>query len=166
MVNAQVPHDYARQDVAEHVGEIAGSLGLCGLGVGMLTAAEVSAVAAAEEQGVRVEVTVGLTRPIWAAAAPTHDAVVPTVGTINVMAFVPVRHTEAALVNLLCTMTEAKVQALLEGGVAATGTASDAMTLVCPAVGPPELFGGARSPYGASVARAVHAAMRAGMATP
>ena len=166
MVNAQVPHDYSRQDVAEHVGEIAGSLGLCGLGVGMLTAAEVSAVAAAEEQGVRVEVTVGLTRPIWAAAAPTHDAVVPTVGTINVMAFVPVRHTEAALVNLLCTMTEAKVQALLEGGVAATGTASDAMTLVCPAVGPPELFGGTRSPYGASVARAVHAAIRAGMATP
>ena len=64
----------------------------------------------------RVEATVGLTRPIWAAAAP-DDEPVPAAGTINVVAFVPVRHSEAALANLLCTMTEAKVQALFEGGV-------------------------------------------------
>ena len=46
----------------------ADALGLARPGVGMLTAAEVAAVAAAEDAGVRVEATVGLTRPTWAAA--------------------------------------------------------------------------------------------------
>ncbi len=165
MVNAQVPHDYARLDVADHVAEIAAALALRGSGVGMLTAAQVSGAAVGEDGGVRVEATVGLTRPIWAAAAP-DDEPVPAAGTINVVAFVPVRHSEAALANLLCTMTEAKVQALFEGGVPATGTASDAMTVLCPLDGTVEPFGGARSRWGASVARGVRAAVRSGMAPP
>jgi adenosylcobinamide hydrolase len=165
VVNAQVPHDYGRRDVAAHVAEVADALGLSGPGVGMLTAAEVAAVAAAEDGGVQVEATVGLDRPVWA-AAPAEDAVVAagTPGTINVVAFLPVRHTEAALANILCTVTEAKVQALLHAGVAGTGTASDAVTVLCPASGPTEPFGGPRSEFGSRVARAVYAALRSGMA--
>ncbi len=96
-------------------------LGLTGPGVGMLTAAEVAGVAVcADEPGVRVEATVGLSLPVWAAAPDGTDEARRELeaarrpGTINVVAFVPVRHTDAALANLLCTVTEAKVQALAD----------------------------------------------------
>ena len=163
VVNAQVSHDYARRDVAAHVAELAGVLGLSGPGVGMLTAAEVAAVALAREAGVQAEATVGLDRPLWAAAPAEADVATGAPGTVNVVAFLPVRHTDAALANVLCTVTEAKVQAFLDGGVPGTGTASDAVTVLCPASGPAEPFGGPRSEYGSRVARAVYAALRSGM---
>ena len=108
--------------------------------------------------------TVGLNRPVWAAAA--DEECEAAAGTINIVAFLPVRHTDAALANLLCTVTEAKVQALVVGGVDGSGTASDAVTILCPADGPAEPFGGPRSRYGSRVARAVFAALQAGMARP
>ena len=130
----------------------------------MLTAAEVAARALAGEAGVQVEATVGLDRPLWAAAPAEADVTVAAApGTVNVVAFLPVRHGDAALANILCTVTEAKVQALLDGGVPGTGTASDAVTVLCPASGPTEPFGGPRSEYGSRVARAVYAALRSGM---
>ena len=162
VLNVQVPRDYARRDVTAHIDEVRDALGLRGSGVGMLTAAEVAAVAAAEDAGVRVEATVGLTRPTWAAAP--DEVCDAAAGTINVVAFVPVRHTDAALANLLCTVTEAKTQALFRGGVDGSGTASDAVTVLCPARGAAEPFGGPRSPYGARLARAVYAALRSRMA--
>jgi adenosylcobinamide amidohydrolase len=162
VLNVQVPRDYARRDVDSHVHEVCAALGLRGAGVGMLTAAEVAAVSSAEDAGVRVEATVGLTRPTWA-AAPDEDCDMAA-GTINVVAFVPLRHTDAALANLLCTVTEAKAQALIQSGVDGSGTASDAVTVLCPARGAAEPFGGPRSAYGARVARAVDAALRARLA--
>jgi adenosylcobinamide amidohydrolase len=101
---------------------------------------------------------------VWAAAPAGTDSAAERAaagrpGTINVVAFVPVHHTDAALANLLCTVTEAKVQALADHGVPGTGTASDAVTVLCPADGPAEPFGGPRSAYGAPLARAVHAAL-------
>jgi adenosylcobinamide amidohydrolase len=86
-----------------------------------------------------------------------------TPGTINVVAQLPVRLADAALLNGLCTATEAKTQALLDEGVPGTGTASDAVTLVCPVDGPVEAFAGPRSTWGARLARAVHAAVLAGV---
>ncbi len=165
VVNAQVPADYGRLDVASHIAEVADALGLAGPGVGMLTAAEVDAAVVAEDDGVRVEATVGLSRPVWA-AAPAGECEVVAPGTVNVVAFLPVRHTDAALANMLCTVTEAKVQAFLDGGVPGTGTASDAVTVLCPPSGPAEPFGGPRSEFGARVARATYAALRSVMATP
>lgn len=172
VLNIQVPKGYARRDTAAHVAEVADAVGLAGPspGVGMLTAAEVDRVAAAEEDGVRVEATVGLSLPVWAAAPAGDDADALSAawrpGTINVVALLPVRHSDAALANVLCTVTEAKVQALADGAVAGTGTASDAVTVLCPANGAAEPFGGPRSRYGAPVARAVYAAIRAGMEGP
>ena len=165
VANVQVPHDYARRDVADHVAEVADALGLSGPGVGMLTAAEVAAGALAREAGVQVEATVGLDRPLWAAAPAEADvtAAAAAPGTVNVVVFLPVRHSEAALANILCTVTEAKVQAFLDGGVPGTGTASDAVTVLCPASGQAEPFGGPRSQYGSRVARAVYAGLRSGM---
>jgi adenosylcobinamide amidohydrolase len=85
------------------------------------------------------------------------------VGTINIMAVLPVAMTDAALVNAVMTMTEAKTQALVEAGVAGTGTASDAVCVVVPAAGEEELFGGPRSVWGSRLARAVHAAVLQGV---
>jgi len=166
VVNVQVTADYGRRDVVAHVAEVAGALDLAGPGVGMLTAAAVDAAAVAEDAGVRVEATVGLSRPIWAASPAQECEVAVTPGTVNVVVFLPVRHTDAALANILCTVTEAKVQALLDGGVAGTGTASDAVTVLCPPTGPAEPFGGPRSEFGARVARATYAALRSGMQGP
>lgn len=166
VLNLQVPEGYARRDIDVHVAEVAEALGLAGSGVGMLTAAEVGRVSVCDDEpGVRVEATVGLSLPIWAAAPESaraqEEARVP--GTINVVAFVPVCHSDAALANLLCTVTEAKAQALADGGIQGTGTPSDAVTVVCPWSQPVEPFGGPRSTYGAPLARSVYGALRAAM---
>jgi adenosylcobinamide amidohydrolase len=101
---------------------------------------------------------------------------VPRVGTINLLVTVPAPLTDAALVNLVVTVTEAKAQAMADAGFDATGTASDAVCLACPSGGESraqpggvelfggavELYGGPRSRWGARVARAVHRSVLAG----
>jgi adenosylcobinamide hydrolase len=165
VVNAQVPGSYARSDPDAHLRAIAADLELAGDGVGMLTAADVRAARRAGDGGVDVLATVGLGHPILA-AAPPEDAgqcgqAHPSVGTINIVAFVPARLSDAAFVNAVATATEAKVQALSELGLGATGTATDAVCIACPAGGVPEPFGGPRSTWGARLARAVWAAVAA-----
>jgi adenosylcobinamide amidohydrolase len=163
IINAQVPPGYSRLDPEHHVDELASAEGLSGPGVGMLTAADIASVVRVEVAGVRVEATVGISHPVWAASTePSEPA--PGAGTINVVAFVPASFTEAALLNALCTVTEAKSQALLLAGVEGTGTASDAVTVVCSPRGGEEVFGGPRSRWGAPLARAVCAAVRTGCA--
>jgi adenosylcobinamide amidohydrolase len=104
--------------------------------------------------------TVGLADPVWAAGDGSSTAAVP--GTVNIIAVLPVRLTEAALLNAACTATEAKAQALLDADVPGTGTPSDAVTIACPTTGGAEPFGGPRSVWGARLARAVHRAVLAG----
>jgi adenosylcobinamide amidohydrolase len=169
VLNLQVPEGYARRDTEAHVAEVAASLDLAGVGVGMLTAADVGRVSVSDDEpGVRVEATVGLSLPVWAAAPEDARAqeMARVPGTINIVAFVPACHSDAALANLLCTVTEAKAQALADGGIRGTGTASDAVTVVCPPSGPVEPFGGPRSTHGAPLARAVYGALRAAMEAP
>jgi adenosylcobinamide hydrolase len=160
VVNAQVPHDYARADPDNHLREIAAAFGLEGSGVGMLTAADVGALSSAEDGGIEVAATVGLGYPILAAAPPDDDAPDDDgAGTINVVAILPRRVSDAALVNAVVTLTEAKTQALFDAGLHATGTASDAVCILCPTEGPAATFGGPRSYVGSRLARAVHAAV-------
>lgn len=165
MINAQVPPDYRRRDPERHVGELASALGLSGPGVGMLTAVDIASVVRVVDTGVSVETTVGVSHPVWAASTePIGEE--PRAGTINIVAFVPTAFSEAAMLNALCTITEAKSQALLLAGIEGTGTASDAVTLVCSPRGAVEPFGGPRSRWGAPLARAVCAAVRNGCAGP
>jgi adenosylcobinamide amidohydrolase len=175
VLNAQVPPGYSRRDPDAHLAAVARHLGLAGPGVGMLTAADVEANRAAAEEGVEVVATVGLGHPIRAAAPGPgvrgvpgpgvrgvpgeEDAEEATAGTINLIAVLPVRLSDPALVNAVATATEAKVQALRDLGLDATGTATDAIAVACPAVGVPEPFGGPRSAWGARLARAVHMAV-------
>ena len=160
VVNAQVPASYGRRDPDAHLARLGVSLGLPGRGVGMLTAADVRGVSSAVDGGVEVAATVGLGHPTWA-AAPDCGRPLSHVGTINVVAFVPERLSDAALVNAVATATEAKSQALWDRGVPATGTATDAVCVACPVDGRARSFGGPRSVWGARLARALHAAVSA-----
>lgn len=162
VINAQVGKAYSRLDVEDHLREISRATGVAGEGVGMLTAACVESPGEGVDGGVRCFATVGLSAPAWASAAaglatPSHT------GTINVIAIMPVRLGEAALVNAVMTATEAKAQALLEANVPGTGTASDALCVVCPAGGPAERFCGPRSAWGGRLARAAHEAVATGI---
>jgi adenosylcobinamide amidohydrolase len=170
VVNATVPMSYVRDDPDRHLAEIAAGLGLpVGPGIGLLTGVDVGRYVAAADGGVEVAATVGLGEPAWA-AAPDGDLRGAGTGTINVVVRVPVRLSDAALVNAVATVTEAKAQALWDLAVPATGTCTDATCLSCPAEGPVEPYGGPRSTWGARLARAVHAAVLAGgrawLATP
>ncbi|WP_349881056.1 adenosylcobinamide amidohydrolase [Micromonospora sp. HUAS YX12] len=169
VLNATVPMSYDRDDPAAHLAELARGLDLDGPGVGLLTGVDVSEVVRRTDGGVRVWATVGLGTPVWAAAPePAPPAVseparpAQRVGTVNIVAYVPVRLGDAALVNAVATATEAKAQAIWELGLPATGTPTDAVTVLCPADGDPAPYGGPRSAWGAPLARAVHAAVRSG----
>ncbi|WP_431909891.1 adenosylcobinamide amidohydrolase [Nonomuraea jabiensis] len=161
VLNAQVVAGYSRMDPVDHLL----SLGPEGEGVGMLTAASVDRCVQASDGGVEAYATVGLRVPTWAAApeGSTDPELAPMrVGTVNIVTVLPVAMTDAALVNAVMTVTEAKSQALIEAGYSCTGTASDAVCVAAPVHGPEELFGGPRSEWGARAARAVHAAVRQG----
>jgi adenosylcobinamide amidohydrolase len=165
VLNATVPMSYSRNDPDVHLGELASGLGLDGPGVGLLTGVDVTDRVRHADGGAVAWATVGLSAAILAAAlagaAPTQAAATET-GTINIVASVPARLSDAALVNAVATVTEAKTQALIELGLAATGTMTDAVCVLCPADGPAEPYGGPRSTWGARLARAVHGAVLAG----
>ncbi len=165
ILNAQVAPGYARTDLAAHARELADHAGLDPeAGVVLFTAADVEDLCSLDDGGVQADVTVGVRLPVWA-AAPDEPAgsAPPGTGTINVVVFLPVCLDDAALVNAVATATEAKTQALLECGVAGTGTATDAVCLVNGSDRSTSVaFGGPRSEWGARLARAVHGAVAAG----
>ena len=157
VINATVPMSYDRDDPDVHLGELAAALDLHGSGVGLMTGVDVAGVVTVDEGGVRVWATVGLSNAVQAARLDEEDDA-EKVGTINVVAYVPARLSDAALVNAVATVAEAKVQALRELGLDATGTSTDA-TCVLVADGPTgsgELYGGPRSRWGRPLARAAY----------
>ncbi|WP_043632051.1 adenosylcobinamide amidohydrolase [Nonomuraea candida] len=165
VLNAQVVAGYSRMDPVDHLVSLGPDRGD---GVGMMTAASVDRYVRARDGGVEAYATVGLRVPTWAAAPEGHvdpELAPMRVGTVNIVVVAPVAMTDAALVNTVMTVTEAKTQALVETGFAGTGTASDAVCVAVPAEGPQEVFGGPRSEWGARIARAVHTAVRRGAET-
>jgi len=165
LLNAQVAPGYARTDLAEHVGELAAAVGLEGTGVGLLTAADVGLVTRGDDSDVTAWATVGIRQPTWAAAPTDGIDAVWRPGTINVVVVLPVALSPAAAINAVATATEAKTQALLEAGVPGTGTATDALAVVCAPADRADVepFAGPRSVWGGRLARAVHAAVAAGI---
>ncbi|GIF18001.1 adenosylcobinamide amidohydrolase [Actinoplanes tereljensis] len=161
LINATVPMSYDRDDPAIHLSEIAAGLHLAGRGVGLMTGVDVADVVAETDAGVRLWATVGLGAPIQAyAPAEGRSAVdAPPVGTINVVAWVPQRLSEGALVNAIATITEAKTQAIRDLGLPATGTATDAICVLCPPTGPEAPYGGPRSRWGEPLARTAYRAV-------
>lgn len=164
VLNIRVPMAYARTDLDVHATEVAADEGLAGPGIALFTAASVERHARGDHDGATVDATAGTSKPTWA-ADPSGGHGTWSPGTINTVAFVPVTLSEAAAVNLVMTMTEAKTQALLDADIPGTGTASDAVVVLWPAGGEPEPFGGPRSPWGSKVALATYDAVRGAIAT-
>ena len=167
ITNATVSLGYREADPAAHAARIAAACGVPGgEGVGLLTGVDVRSFAGADDEGAEVVATVGLGAITTAAAPPgAYEMWVP--GTVNVVAWVPERLADAALVNLVATITEAKVQAFADAVVPATGTPTDAVVVCCP-TGPrvdddEHRYGGPRSAWGSRIARAAHAAITAGI---
>jgi len=161
IINAQVAHDYARLDVDRHALELASGCALRGSGSCMFTAVDVRTWRRVVVDEVDAQVTVGVTHPTWAASDQASDEVT-NAGTVNIVAFLPVRLSDAGLLNAMTTATEAKSQALWDLGINGTGTPSDALCVACPVQGDVEQFGGPRSRWGAPLARAVHRAVLEG----
>ncbi|MEV8596010.1 adenosylcobinamide amidohydrolase [Streptomyces sp. NPDC052012] len=161
VLNAQVSHGYRRTDPDRHLAALAAAAGVRGPGVGLMTAADVSAYAHARDGGAEAVVTSGIDVRGWAASAEEGGG--PRApGTINIVVAVPAALTDAALVNAVATATEAKVQALLEAGYDCSGTPTDAVCVAARAPSPgdePCTFAGPRSLWGARLARAVHRAV-------
>ncbi|NJP49661.1 adenosylcobinamide amidohydrolase [Streptomyces sp. SBST2-5] len=161
VLNAQVPHGYRRTDPHRHLASLAAAAGLPGPGVGLMTAADVTAYGHARDSGAEALVTSGIEVRGWAAAPdPAGEPHGP--GTINIVAAVPAPLTDAALVNAVATATEAKVQALLDAGLDCSGTPTDAVCVAARTPSPgdePCAFAGPRSLWGARLARAVHRAV-------
>jgi adenosylcobinamide amidohydrolase len=167
LLNATVTLGYREDDPAGHAARIAASCGLeTGAGAALLTGVDVRHFEAAHDEGVDVVATVGLGAVTWA-AAPAGQYELWQPGTVNVVAWVPVALHDAALVNLVATIAEAKAQAFAEAGVPGTGTPSDAVAVCCPTGTPPDVddhrYGGPRSTWGSRVARAAHLAIRTGI---
>ena len=165
VLNATVDDDYGRTDPDDHLLQIAASLGLTGCGVGLMTAVDVGSWSSASIDGASAWATVGVRKPVWAADEGRRRQVASTwvPGTINLVAEVPVQLSAAALVNAVMTITEAKVQALFDHGIAGTGTASDAVCVLCRVDGPAEQFGGPRSLWGSRLAQAAYDVVAAGV---
>ncbi|MER0244061.1 adenosylcobinamide amidohydrolase [Streptomyces sp. HSW2009] len=163
VLNAQVSHGYRRTDPDRHLGELARAAGAEGVGVGLMTAADVRAYGHARDGGVEAVATAGLGVRGWA-ASPTEGTSTPArPGTINIVVALPVALTDAALVNAVSTAPEAKVQALLDAGHDCSGTPTDAVCVAARVVPLPgeevHAFAGPRSRWGARLARAVHRAV-------
>ena len=184
IVNVGVGSGYTRTDLDAHAAEVAAELGLRGSGTALFTAVDVKRCSRTECDGVVVYATVGVSKPTWAVAADL--AVTPPreslgsdrpasesgggdssdendIGTINIVAQLPVGLSPGAAVNAAMTITEAKTQALADCGVAGTGTATDAVVVAWPTAGRRERFGGPRSEWGQRLAVAAHAAVRDGL---
>jgi adenosylcobinamide hydrolase len=170
LLNLTVESDYQRTDPDVHLREVAHHLGLGGPGVGMMTAVDVGSHSVGVIEEAIVVATVGVRQPVWAAARDgglsldRSEGSSDGPGTINLVCLANEPLSDAALVNLVMTATEAKSQALFENGVDGSGTASDAVCVVCPQnngghAGVDRLFGGPRSYWGARVALATHRAI-------
>lgn len=197
IINLSVEGNYSRVDPEVHIAEVANELELLGHGVGLLTAVDVRTRTISEVEGAVVVATVGVRRPIWAHDASralperaskaskessessessnpgqsNHSGQLSGTfpGTINLVCTVPQSLSDAALVNVISTVTEAKAQALFDHGIEGSGTASDAICVVCPEFALSKenfsdaLFGGPLSYWGSRLARATYDAVSEGL---
>jgi len=139
LLNVQVPHGYASDDPWRDAQARVQGLGLplesC---TAMMTAADVGDVveyvANGEEFQARVYVTAGVGNAARAGKErQTYAGYLA--GTINIIVAVDARMTDAAVVNTLITVTEAKAAALQDMGITdrdgriATGTTTDSVII-------------------------------------
>lgn len=172
IVSARVPSSYSGLEPALDIQELAAGRGLRP-DVGLMTAVDLSkarsaTVASADVSAIAV-VTAGLRRT-WAAGSPLRPVAGP--GTINVIVLLDAGLEDAAGLNLIATVTEAKVLTLARFGIVteegepASGTATDAVVVAWPAQTIPRFrFGGPATPPGWAAAAATRTALGEAMGT-
>jgi adenosylcobinamide hydrolase len=170
IVNLHVAKRDPCTDPSGMIGAFARRAALPAPWVGLLTGAltERAAVDQEEAAGLRAlaVVTVGLSNPVAAGHSPIATWSASTINTIVVVDGDP---EPAALVNAVITATEVKGLALraaglvVEDGVAASGTTTDAVVIAATGRGVRCRFGGPASEMGWVVARAVRGALDRGI---
>jgi iron complex transport system ATP-binding protein len=170
VVNLHVHKNDPCADPAGMIAAFAARVGVPAPWVGLLTGAftERAAVAleAAEDLRALAITTVGLSNLASAGHSPIATW---TPSTINTVVVVDADPEPAALVNAVITATEVKGLALraaglvVEDGVAASGTSTDAVVIAATGRGARARFGGPASPLGWVVARAVRVALDRGI---
>jgi adenosylcobinamide hydrolase len=166
VVNLHVDKNDPCADPAGMVGAFARRAGVPAPWVGLLTGAftERAAIAleATDDLRALAITTVGLSNLASAGHSPIATWAPSTINTVVVVDADP---EPAALVNAVITATEVKGLALraaglvVEEGVAASGTSTDAVVIAATGRGARARFGGPASPLGWVVARAVRVAL-------
>jgi iron complex transport system ATP-binding protein len=162
-LECQWPERFARARATE--------MGLDQPFVGLLTGVSLDCAKVAVREGPGTSavavVTAGGRNLCAAGLSPAWNG--PVWGTINTIAIVHARLSDAALLNLLTVATEAKALALRERGVLteegfpATGTSTDAVVVACTGDGPRQRYGGPVTLAGHLVGSVVLQAMRAAL---
>jgi len=171
---AQVPHDYETDDPRGDINKIMEKHGIPPHAVGFMTAAEVKYVFSTVESEYEnvltfVAATAGLSNQVVAGELlenwdEKHRISLEryrmlVAGTINIIGISPMPLTDAAKVNIMMPMIEAKSAAMNILGYRETGTTSDAIAIVSPAGDEREEYAGTGMPLGISMARSVKAAV-------
>ncbi|HLH69317.1 MAG TPA: adenosylcobinamide amidohydrolase [Candidatus Dormibacteraeota bacterium] len=168
IVSVRVPRGYTGTDPAADIRRAAHARGWTA-DVGLMTAVPLdrTCLGGASAEGVTATavVSAGLRQP-WAAGS--RRGPVLGAGTINVIVLLDGGLEPAAALNLLVTVTEAKVLTLLEAGLRthdgepASGTATDAVVVASPLRGPGRRwrYGGPATPPGWAAAAATRQALR------
>ncbi len=166
IVSARVPPSYSGIDPARDIRELAAARGFRPE-IGLLTAVDLSkarsATVACDDVTAIAVVTAGLRRT-WAAGSPPGP--VAQAGTINLIVVLNAGLEDAAGLNLIATVTEAKVLTMASFGIVteegepASGTATDAVVVAWPVEATPRFrFGGPATSPGWAAAAATRAAL-------
>jgi iron complex transport system ATP-binding protein len=166
IVNMHVRKDYDGGSPEDDLAAFAGSCGVGGTFVGLMTAADTehACVEAESRDGVTVAavVSMGLSNTSNAGLTPPLAA---CPGTINAILLVDAALTPSAMVNAVITATEAKTMTLAEWNVRtpqgepASGTSTDAVVVACTQRGTGLSYAGPATTVGWLVARTVRAAI-------
>lgn len=170
VVNMHVPRGYEGADAAGDLCAFARRLGIAEPFVGLMTAAwtHEARIVWEEADGVRIAAiaTVGLGMPVAAGVTPP---VAWQPSTINVVAVLEAALERTTAVNGVITVTEAKVGALADAGIAtaegasATGTVTDAVVVAWTGRGRRVPYLGPGTMAGWCLARAVRQAVAQGI---
>jgi len=170
VVNVHVPKNFRGEHADRVLTEFVSRRSIPAPWVGLLTGARTENAEIATEvmDGITATaiVTVGLSNT---ASAGRSAVAAWRPSTINTILVVDAAAAPAALVNLVMTVTEAKVMAMAEAGVRtadgdlASGTSTDALVVAVTGGGRRCEFGGPVSDLGYAAARAVRTALSAGI---
>jgi adenosylcobinamide hydrolase len=166
ILNIRVRRGYTCREPAADVRALAGELGIGEPFIGMMTAVALDTTQCVVERDAQTTVVAIVTIGVGnAVAAGVTLPATPGPGTINAIIVVDAHMSEAARVNAVLTVTEAKTLALVEVGVRAphggpaSGTSTDAIVIASTERGAIAEYAGPIAPLGALMARAMRRAV-------